>query len=650
MMGLSNTYDRTMEWLDCPQGRITVLAVASLSLLMSFFDISIYGMDAAWIAIFFAGAPIVKGAAIAVATEGDIKADLLVSLALIAAVAVGEYFAAGEIAVIMQLGAFLEEQTVAKAQAGIAELVSMTPEKAHRLLENGEREYIEVGEIEVGDTLHVLPGEKVPADGVVLSGRSSLDTSVLTGEPLPVDINAGARVKSGTLNQYGAFTMRATAAAEDSSIARLVRLVESADAGKARIVRLADRWATVIVILALLTAAGTYIATGEILRAVTILVVFCPCALVLATPTAVMAAIGNATKRGFLVKEGDALERLAEVDTVAFDKTGTLTIGRPTLSGQFVAKAGMTGDELLRRAAALELASEHPLGKAIAAAAQEEGVLHGAAALEGCRIIAGEGIVSETAHGMTMAGNLRLLERYGIEVTDAARAWGEAALDRGATLVYVAEDGALIGILSLADALREEAMQTVQALQEEQLHTMMLTGDQARAARDIAQRLRIDETVAECLPEDKLEKIQALEEGGRRLAMIGDGINDAPALKRAHVSLAMGGHGSDIAIGAADIAIARDNLSALPHLFAISRKLMTTIRWNLIFAFALNFAAIVLAVRGEMGPVVGALVHNAGSIVVIVHSALLLRWKMHAEEEKNAPVLPNSPVPSRIGA
>lgn len=629
----TNVYDRVTDWLERPQGTIAVLVVAGISLLMSFFDIKIYGVDAAWIAILLAGVPIVKSATLAVATEGDIKADMLVSLALIAAVVVGEYFAAGEIAVIMQLGAFLEERTVAKAQAGIAELVSLTPEKAHRLLENGEREYIEVSEIAVGDTLHVLPGEKVPADGIVLAGRSSLDTAVLTGESLPVDIAPGAQVRSGTINQYGAFTMCATSAAEDSSIARLVRLVKSADAGKARIVRLADQWATVIVVLALLTAIGTYIVTDEVLRAVTILVVFCPCALVLATPTAVMAAIGNATKHGFLVQEGDALERLAEVDIVAFDKTGTLTVGRPTLAGAFAAAEGMTERVLLQQAGRLELASEHPLGKAIVAAAKEEGLLDGTAP-EDVQIIVGEGIVGEMGRRKWVTGNRRLLERHHVAISEAAQAWADDAAEQGATLVYVAVEGKLVGILSLADVLRAETAETVQALQESRLRTMMLTGDQRYAADYIGRQLRLDETVAACLPEDKLERIRLLEEEGHRLAMIGDGINDAPALRRAHVSLAMGGHGSDIAIGAADIAITRDSLASLPHLFALSKRLMTTIRRNLIFAFVLNFAAILLAVRGDLGPVIGALVHNAGSIVVIVHSALLLRWKASQPEER----------------
>ncbi|BEU88344.1 cation-translocating P-type ATPase [Selenomonas sp. TAMA-11512] len=641
MMFKSNLYEKAANWLAGPQGKISVLVVAGLSLLLSFFDIPFCGIDAAWAAIVLAGVPIVRGAAIAVAAEGDIKADLLVSLALIAAVIVGEYFAAGEIAVIMQIGAFLEERTVAGAQAGIAELVALTPEKAHRILENGEREDIEACEIQVGDMIHVLPGEKVPTDGAVISGHSSIDTSVLTGESIPVDIAAGAEVKSGTLNQYGSFTMRASSAAEESSIARLVRLVEAADAGKTRIVRMADKWATVIVVLALLTATGTYFATGEVLRAVTILVVFCPCALVLATPTAVMAAIGNAAKHGFLVKEGDALERLAEVDAIAFDKTRTLTVGRPAVCGSFAAKSGFSEEDLLRTAGALEAASEHPLGKAIAAAAKERGLLQQETVSTKCRVIAGEGIVSEGDERTMMAGNLRLIERYGTGVSAEAKAWREAVLARGETLVYLAENGDLLGILSLSDQLREEAPEAVRELQERHLRTVMLTGDQSAAAMHIGQALHFDEIAAECLPENKLERIRAVEETGHRIVMLGDGINDAPALKRAHISIAMGGHGSDIAIGAADIAITRDSLAELPHLFDLSRKLMTTIRWNLIFAFTLNFVAIILAAAGEMGPVAGELIHNAGSVVVIIRSALLLRWRLHTKEAEKPILLQN---------
>ena len=307
---------------------VTLLGLSGIAVLLSLFGVRPFPFDMAWVAILLCGVPIILEAAIGLITAFDIKADVLVSLALIASVAIGEDFAAGEVAFIMQLGALLEEITVARARAGIEKLVHLTPQTA-RVLRDGRETVLPAEQVRVGDVLRVLPGETVPVDGVITAGQTSIDQAVMTGESLPVDKAPGDEVSSGTVNQFGAFEMRASKVGEDSSIQRMIRLVQSADAGKAKIVGLADRWATWIVVIALSAAAITWLVTTEIIRAVTILVVFCPCALVLATPTAIMAAIGNATRHGFLVREGDALERLSRVKRVAFDKTGTLTYGAP---------------------------------------------------------------------------------------------------------------------------------------------------------------------------------------------------------------------------------------------------------------------------------------------------------------------------------
>ena len=304
------------------------LGISAVALILSFLEVVPGPVDPAWLAVLLCGVPIIKEGAEGLFTRFDIKADVLVSMALLASVIIGEIFAAGEVAFIMQLGALLEERTVAKARAGIERLVHLTPRTARRLDGTAES-IIPAEEVRVDDLLRVLPGETIPVDGIIVSGQTAIDQSVMTGESLPVDKGPGDAVSSGTVNQFGAFDMRAVKVGEDSSLQRMIRLVQSADAGKARIVSLADRWATWIVVTALTAAAGTWIVTDEVLRAVTILVVFCPCALVLATPTAIMAAIGNATRHGVLVKKGDALERLARVRVVAFDKTGTLTRGHP---------------------------------------------------------------------------------------------------------------------------------------------------------------------------------------------------------------------------------------------------------------------------------------------------------------------------------
>ena len=548
---------------------------------------------------------------------------MLVSLALIAAVLIGEDFAAGEVAFIMQLGALLEDVTVARARAGIEKLVHLTPQTARLLLPDGEN-IVPAEQVRVGDRLRVLPGESIPVDGVITSGQTSINQAVMTGESLPVDKTVGDEVSSGTVNQYGAFEMRATKVGEDSSIQRMIRLVQSADAGKARIVGLADRWATWIVVIALTAAALTWLITGEIIRAVTILVVFCPCALVLATPTAIMAAIGNATRHGFLVREGDALERLAAVRRIAFDKTGTLTYGTPRVVAVASALAGLDRAGLYALAAGAEQLSEHPLGKAVVAGYREENSGEIAPA-ESFEMLPGRGVSAVVDGRRVLAGNPQLLADHGVAVSpDAER---QRLLEEGATMIYVAVDGVFAGYLALSDTLRAESAATIAALEAAGVRPVLLTGDHESAAGAIAARLGIREVRAGCLPEDKLEEIGRWQRDGVHVCMIGDGVNDAPALKKADVGIAMGGVGSDIAVEAADIALVDDEVKELPHLMALSRRMMSTIRMNLTFSMGLNFLAIFLAMAGTLNPVVGALVHNAGSVAVILNSALLLKWR-----------------------
>ena len=611
-----------LEWGGIKK-EITLLAISGVALVVSIFDLLPLPFDAAWVAIVLCGIPIVLEALIGLITAFDIKADVLVSLALIAAVLIGEDFAAGEVAFIMQLGALLEDVTVARARAGIEKLVHLTPQTARLLLPDGEN-IVPAGQVRVGDRLRVLPGESIPVDGVITSGQTSINQAVMTGESLPVDKTVGDEVSSGTVNQYGAFEMRATKVGEDSSIQRMIRLVQSADAGKARIVGLADRWATWIVVIALTAAALTWLITGEIIRAVTILVVFCPCALVLATPTAIMAAIGNATRHGFLVREGDALERLAAVRKIAFDKTGTLTYGTPRVVAVASTLAGLDRAGLYALAAGAEQLSEHPLGKAVVAGYREENSGEIAPA-ESFEMLPGRGVSAVVDGRRVLAGNPQLLADHGVAVSpDAER---QRLLEEGATMIYVAVDGVFAGYLALSDTLRAESAATIAALEAAGVRPVLLTGDHESAAGAIAARLGIREVRAGRLPEDKLEEIGRWQRDGVHVCMIGDGVNDAPALKKADVGIAMGGVGSDIAVEAADIALVDDEVKELPHLMALSRRMMTTIRMNLTFSMGLNFLSIVLAMAGTLNPVVGALVHNAGSVAVILNSALLLKWR-----------------------
>ena len=544
-------------------------------------------------------------------------------MALVASVFIGEDFAAGEVAFIMQLGGLLEELTVARARAGIEKLVHLTPQTA-RILTDGTERIIPAKEVHVGDRLRVLPGESIPVDGVIVSGQTSINQAVMTGESLPVDKTAGDAVSSGTVNQFGAFEMEATKVGEDSSIQRMIRLVQSADAGKAKIVGIADRWATWIVVIALSAAALTWLFTGELIRAVTILVVFCPCALVLATPTAIMAAIGNVTKHGFLVREGDAMERLSKVKIIAFDKTGTLTHGTPKVVKAASVSQNHTPEQIYRLTAAAEQLSEHPLGKAIVDCYKKE-FKEELSLIDDFRMIPGRGVCARVEGKQVLAGSPELFREHGVAMTLPTEA--VHYLEQGCTVIYLALDGSLVGWIALSDTIREESGGMIGALSSLGVDPVLLTGDHENAANAIASQLHIRTVRANCLPEDKLKAIDVYQSKGQPVCMIGDGMNDAPALKKAEVGIAMGGVGSDIAVDVADIALVSDDIRELPHLVALSKRMMTTIKCNMTFSMALNFIAIAMAISGMLNPVVGALVHNAGSVLVITNSSFLLRWK-----------------------
>lgn len=601
------------------------LIISGLSLLISLGKPSFLPFDTAWIAILFCGCPIILEAALKLITEFDIRADVLVSIALIASIAIGEIFAAGEVAFIMQLGSLLEEFTVSKARAGIEKLVHLTPQTA-RVLRNGMEEIIPAENVQTKEMVRVLPGETIPVDGIILSGQSSVNQAVLTGESLPVDKAIGDEVYSGTVNQFGSLEIQATKVGEDSSIQRMIRLVQSADAGKAKIVRLADRWATWIVITALTAAVLTWLISGELIRAVTILVVFCPCSLVLATPTAIMAAIGNATRHGFLVREGDALERLSSISKITFDKTGTLTCGTTQVVAARSLSSEYSDTDLYAFAAAAEQYSEHPLGKAIVEGYKNK-INDTLFSAEHFQMIPGEGIIATVKERSVLAGNTKLLSSHHIEISSGVNLEMEELLSHGCTLIYIAINHCFTGYIALSDTVRQESAGVIDGLKKLQVQPVLLTGDNEKAASFIGNQLAIDDIHAHCLPEDKLKWIASYQKQQENVCMIGDGINDAPALKKADVGIAMGGIGSDIAIDAADIAIIDDKIEQLPHLIALSRRMMLVIKCNLTFSMGLNFVAILLAITGMINPIMGALIHNTGSVLVIINAFLLLHYK-----------------------
>lgn len=599
---------------------VTLLVISGIAVVLSLLGIRPSPFDMAWIAIILCGIPIILEAVIGLVTAFDIKADVLVSLALIASVAIGEDFAAGEVAFIMQLGGLLEELTVAKARAGIEKLVHLTPQTA-RVLRDGQENIIPAEQVRVGDLLRVLPGEGVPVDGVIVSGQTSINQAVMTGESLPVDKTVGDEVSSGTVNQFGAFEMRASKVGEDSSIQRMIRLVQSADAGKAKIVGIADRWATWIVVIALSAAALTWLVTGEIIRAVTILVVFCPCALVLATPTAIMAAIGNATKHGFLVREGDALERLAQVKVIAFDKTGTLTYGTPEVVDVASVTDTYPKEQLYRLAASAEQLSEHPLGKAIVCCCKKEldGELPPASDF---RMIPGRGVSAQVEGQQILAGNPELLHEHGVSMTPPLPA--EEAVQKGCSVTYLAADGVFAGYIVLSDTLREESADMVHALNALGVQPVLLTGDHENAAQAIAGRLRIASVQANCLPEDKLKAIDKYQASGQPVCMIGDGINDAPALAYADVGISLGSKSTDIAMETSDVVISRDDPMMIPELRKLSRATMHIVQQNFAIVIGINTVGLILGAASGISVMMSALMHNASTILVVANSLRLM--------------------------
>ena len=608
------------------QKTVTFIIISSICLFMSLIQSvdELLHFNLSWVAIILCGLPIIKEAATCLYEEFDIKADVLVSLALIASVIIGEIFAAGEISVIMTIGALLEDLTVQKAKSGIENLVKLTPKQA-RIIRDNKEIMINADDIEIGDIVRVIVGETIPVDGVIIKGQGSIDESIMNGESLPVDKYVGDDVLSGTINQYSTFDIKATKTSQDSSLKRMIKLVKEADSKKAPIVSLTDRWATWIVVIALVSSIGTYLVTHQILRSVTILVVFCPCALVLATPTAIMAGIGNASKYGMLIKGGDVVERLSKIKNIAFDKTGTLTYGKLSVVEYKSFNPEYDDEALLKILASVEAYSEHPLGKAIISYYKEnnEELLD----IQNFKVNPGKGITATLDEKSILVGNLKLIKDVDINLNKDIINISEEFTKKGCTVIYLSIDNKLIGYVALSDILREEAKEVISYIKSQKINPVMLTGDNKNSAQNIASIVGIDDIHPSLLPEDKMNIIKNLEDSKSQTCMIGDGVNDALALKYSSVGISMGAIGSDIAIEASDIALASDDIKNIPYLLYLSKKTMKTIKLNVTFSLALNFLAIILAMTGILNPVVGALVHNLGSVFVILNSAKLLKTR-----------------------
>jgi P-type Cu+ transporter len=548
------------------------------------------------------------------------------------------YETAAVVITLVALGRWLEARARGRTSDAIRRLVALAPRTA-RVIRDGVEVDLPTSEVQVGDLLRIRPGERIAVDGVVVDGGSTVDQSMLTGESMPVETTSGAPVFAGTVNVTGSFVFRATRVGAATTLARIVRLVEEAQGSRAPIQRLADRVASVFVPIVLGIAAVTFLVwwllgpSPSLLYALTntvaVLVIACPCAMGLATPTAIMVGTGRGAELGVLIKSATALEMLHRVDTVVFDKTGTLTIGRPTVT-DVAALAPATEDDVLALAAAAEQGSEHPIGAAIVAAAKERGLA--LPPVTEFAAVPGLGIDALAPDGRVLVGSRAFLESRGVDISALLARAGSLAAE-GKTLVYVVLAFRPLGVIAVADVLKPEAAPTVAALKRRGLAVIMLTGDARPTAEAIARRAGIERVVAEVLPEGKAREIAALGAAGRRVAMVGDGINDAPALAQADVGIAMGS-GTDVALEAADVALMRGDLGGVLTVHALSRATIRIVKQNLFWAFGYNVVLIPVAAGLlyplwgiRLSPILAGAAMAFSSVSVVTNSLRLKRWR-----------------------
>ncbi|WP_405289396.1 heavy metal translocating P-type ATPase, partial [Methanobrevibacter sp.] len=566
-------------------------------------DTPIY-LNPAWGAVIISGIPMLLLALTRLIREKWISSALLIAIAMVASLLIGEIFAAGEVAWIMALGALLEDWTVERAKKGLRNLINLTPQTGRRIVD-GKEEMISVDEIKIGDTLRILPGESVPVDGEIINGTSSLDQSIMTGESLPIDKDIGDEVFCGTMNLYGAIDIKATSLGENSSLQKLIDLVKAADEKQAPTQRIADKWATWLVPVALIIAIAAWLITGNIERGVTVLVVFCPCALILATPTAIMAAIGQATKYGVLIKSGEALETLGGLNTLVFDKTGTLTYGNLAVSDIISLKDDLDDMDVLKIVASCEKLSEHPLAKAVVDKAKEVEI--DIEEPQDFKMFPGKGVTCKNSYGQVYAGNSKFLSENNIDFNVDSEL--NQLKHEGKASIIVALNDSVVGLIGLSDVIREDSRNMIENLHDLGTETILLTGDNTETANYFASQVGIGKVYGNLLPQEKLDWIEKLKSEGKKVCMIGDGVNDAPALKTADVSVAMGSVGSDVAIEAADIALLGDDIGKIPYLKKLSNSTLFTIKANIAISMTINAVAIVCSVLGLLNPVTGAIVH-----------------------------------------
>ena len=576
--------------------------------------------DRIYLAAALVGSSFIWYSAVQGIREGDFTADIPVSLATAAAIAIGQYSAAAVVAVLLLLGGLLEELVAARADRALDALARLLPDRV-TVRRDGKDLFLSPDEVVVGDLLIVRSGERIAVDGEVLFGAAAINQSAITGESVPVEKQAGDTVFAGTLNENGAIEVLATRVGTETTLGQIRRLVADAQEEKAPVERVLDRYAKLYTPAAIILGLLLWWWSGNVLQAITMLIVFCPCVIVLATPTALVASIGNAALRGSLVKKGAAVETLAHVDTVIFDKTGTLTSGELQLA-DVVPFDDVLETSLLGYAASAEKFSEHPVGRAIvrAAAGREIAVTDP----ESCELLTGLGVKARTGGHAVLLGRPKLFSDMGITLPKTVLWEINARACEGMSVIVVMIDHTVSGLLVFEDTLREHAQETVAALNQAGIRTVIVTGDNRETAARIAEATGISEMHAEMMPEEKVGIVKRFQEAGHRVAFVGDGVNDGPALATADVGVAMGNAGTDVAIETADVVLLSDDLLKLPRIIDTSRKALRTIRQNLVFAVGVLLFAVCLTVFNILTPVTGALLHELSSIPVIANSARLI--------------------------
>lgn len=583
-----------------------------------------FGFHLAILPMLLGGGFITYQTLIAIIETRRITAGTLVVLALVGSAYVGEYLAGAIVALMMIAGEFLEEITLEKTRNAVRELVTLVPETA-KADRDGYWQEVPVAELAPGDRVLVRPGERIPVDGIIEMGNAAVDESALTGEPMPVDKSPEDKVFAGTLNQMGALEIRVGKVGPSSTLGRIIQIIYEAQRNKGRTQRVADRFAQYFTPAILAICIGVWFSTHELIRVMSVLVIACPCALVLATPTAVVASIGNAARRGILIKGGTVLEAAARVRSLILDKTGTLTHGRPRI----VAIEGFNSnsqEQVLALAASVECRSEHPIAKAVLHEAELRNVSFTSSA--SFEQVFGLGVRA----GDLWVANERVLDQLPTAEQKSARQFIDAQEQLGHSALLVVEGGKLLGGLALADTVRSGVAEVISHLRAMGIERiLMLTGDNPRAASEIARQVGITELEAGLLPEDKLDRVKRIRSQGDPVAMVGDGVNDAPALMLADVGIAMGAAGTDVAIESADIALMGNELERLPDLFALSRRTLRIIKQNIwVFAVGVNVLGITLASSGWLSPIAAAVVHNVSSLFVVFNSARLLGFRAPA--------------------